>query len=435
MGMNVLMFGWEYPPHISGGLGTASQGLIRGFGSFSDISVTFVLPRTYGDEPDDGMKLVSAGSVVLTGNRLKKYLIHREKGSSKYTPHYSAYSEPGKHEETVEGIKSGKKLPEKNITAGKPEFTGKYSESLFDEVSWYGLVGAEIAKGGSFDVIHSHDWLTYPAGVEARKVSGKPLVVHVHATEFDRSGINYNSRIFEIEKYGMQVAEMVIAVSNFTRNTIIEQYKIDPVKVVTVHNAVDHVEGKLDHSSVKVSGGERIVTFMGRITWQKGPEFFVQAAQKVLQRMDNVRFVMAGSGDMMGRMMKYAAKCKIADRFHFTGFLKGSDVARMYSMSDLFIMPSISEPFGIAPLEALQRDVPVIISKQSGVAEVLKHAVKVDFWDIDAMADAIYGILNYPALSRHIRSNGNNDVCMLKWSDSAGRVREIYYLATTRQTG
>ena len=221
-------------------------------------------------------------------------------------------------------------------------------------------------------------------------------------------------------------ASKIITVSNMTRDIVINKYNISPDKVETVYNAVEPVP--TCESSDNAKGfDEKVVTFLGRITLQKGPEYFIEAAYKVLQVMDNVRFVMAGSGDMMERMIRRAASLKITDRFHFTGFLKGADVYTMLNMSDVYIMPSVSEPFGISPLEAMQSNVPVIISKQSGVAEILTHAVKTDFWDIDAMADAIYGILNYPALSNMFITNGKEEVIRLKWDNSARHVRDIYY--------
>jgi glycosyltransferase involved in cell wall biosynthesis len=257
------------------------------------------------------------------------------------------------------------------------------------------------------------------------EVSGKPLVIHVHATDFDRSGGNVNPDVYKIEKRGMDAASKIITVSNLTRDIVINKYSINPDKVETVYNAVEHVE--LSEKIVLNKGfDDKVVTFLGRITLQKGPEYFIEAAYKVLKVMHNVRFVMAGSGDMMERMIRRAASLKITDRFHFTGFLKGMDVYRMLAMSDVYIMPSVSEPFGISPLEAMQSNVPVIISKQSGVAEVLTHAVKTDFWDIDAMADAIYGILNYPALASMFIKNGKEEVIRLKWDNSARHVKDIY---------
>ncbi len=225
----------------------------------------------------------------------------------------------------------------------------------------------------------------------------------------------------------MEIADKVIAVSNFTRKIVTEKYKIPPAKVITVHNGVEPVDKSEIKNLWKIGTKDKIVTFLGRITSQKGPGYFIEAAYKVLQRMNQVRFVMAGSGDLMEKMIQHVARLHIADKFHFAGFLRGDDVYRMYAMSDLYIMPSVSEPFGISPLEAVQGGVPVIISKQSGVSEVLNNAIKVDFWDTDAMADAIHGILCYPALSGILKNNSLREVQNLKWFDVAMKIKEIYH--------
>ena len=224
----------------------------------------------------------------------------------------------------------------------------------------------------------------------------------------------------------MDAADKIIAVSNLTRNTIIDKYGISPDKVETIYNAVDPVMMQSE-SRLKKGVSEKIVTFLGRITLQKGPEYFIEAAHKVLQSMRNVRFVMAGSGDLMQRMVSRVAALRISDRFHFTGFLTGGDVYDMFTLSDVYVMPSVSEPFGISPLEAMQSNVPVIISHQSGVSEILKHAIKVDFWNIDGMADAIYGVLNYGGLSNMFKKHGRAEVETMKWEDSALKVRNLYY--------
>jgi len=299
------------------------------------------------------------------------------------------------------------------------------------EVTRYAVVAANLAAREKFDVIHSHDWLTFPAGIAAKMVSGKPLVVHVHATEFDRSGENINQAVFDVEQRGMMVADKVITVSNYTRNIVITRYGIPEDKVVTVHNAVDFS----DEQDMEFERGvsEQIVTFLGRVTFQKGPDYFVEAANKVLKRTHNVRFVMAGSGDMLNRMIRRVAQLGIAHKFHFTGFLKGPDVNRMFHLSDVYVMPSVSEPFGISPLEAMRSSVPVIISKQSGVSEVLKYAIKVDFWDIDALADSIYGLLNYNALSTFFIRHGQEEVNSLKWDNAASKVIEAYQDVLSRK--
>ena len=335
------------------------------------------------------------------------------------------YVEPEDFWKIVSSEVTGRRILVHTNNKGTVDFSGKYEGNLLDEIYKYSVVASVIAEENEFDIIHAHDWLTYPAGIAAKEVSGKPLVIHVHATEFDRSGGNVNPEVYRIERDGMHAASKIITVSNLTRDIVINKYNVHPDKVETVYNAVEPVKVSED---VVVEKGfdEKVVTFLGRITLQKGPEYFIEAAYKVLKVMHNVRFVMAGSGDMMERMMRRAASLKITDRFHFTGFLRGRDVFTMLALSDVYIMPSVSEPFGISPLEAMQSNVPVIISKQSGVAEILTHAVKTDFWDIDAMADAIYGILNYPSLASMFIKNGKEEVIRLKWDNSARHVKDIY---------
>jgi len=311
------------------------------------------------------------------------------------------------------------------ILGEKYNFSGKYGKNLMEEVARYALVGASIAQKYDFDIIHAHDWLTYAAGIAAKEISGKPLVVHMHATEYDRSGEGrVNTNVFELEQNGMNQADLVIPVSNLTRNTVINKYGIDPSKVITVHNAIEPVEQP--DMKVEKAVKEKVVTFLGRLTFQKGPEYFVEAAKKILEKDNNVRFVMAGNGDMMNQLIRRVAELKIADRFHFTGFLKGEEVDKMFLLSDVFVMPSVSEPFGLVPLEAMRSNVPVVISKQSGVAEVLKHALKVDFWDVDGMADAIYGLLHYKSLSDTFIKEGKEEVENLKWEHAAKKIKDLY---------
>jgi glycosyltransferase involved in cell wall biosynthesis len=423
--MRVLMFGWEFPPHISGGLGTASYGLTKGMTTLDNLEVIFVVPRAWGDEDQSVVRLIGANKVPVAYKKIyyKGTRSHIEKieVSSKIVP----YTDPEDFWKMTRTEVTGHKLFVQTNKRGMVDFSGKYDGNLLDEIYKYSIIASVIAEENEFDIIHAHDWLAYPAGIAAMEVSGKPLVIHVHATDFDRSGGNVNPDVYRIEKNGMDAASKIITVSNLTRDIVINKYNIHPDKVETVYNAVEPVHFTED---IVVNKGfdEKVVTFLGRITLQKGPEYFIEAAYKVLKVMDNVRFVMAGSGDMMERMMRRAASLKITDRFHFTGFLKGKDVFTMLTMSDVYIMPSVSEPFGISPLEAMQSNVPVIISKQSGVAEILTHAVKTDFWDIDAMADAIYGILNYPALSSMFIKNGKEEVIRLKWDNSARHVKDIY---------
>ena len=422
------MFGWEFPPHIAGGLGTACYGMTRGLAR-NGVEVVFVMPRAYGDEDQRFVRVVNASDVETIGTRDHEFseellekvsFIHIDSNMLPYISpeEYAAY-----HDEFV---RSGRTHEWTDVWKQRYTFSGKYGANLMEEVARYAMVAAQVAKDleGQFDVIHAHDWLTYFAGIAAKRVSGKPLVVHMHATEFDRSGENINRRVYAIEKAGMQAADRVIAVSELTRRIVIGKYGIPAEKVVTVHNAVRFGESEdaVPERAVK----DKVVTFLGPITYQKGPDYFVEAAAKVLQRVPDVRFVMAGSGDLMNHVVRRVAQLGIADRFHFTGFLKGGEVQRMFRLSDVYVMPSVSEPFGISPLEAMRSGVPVIISRQSGVAEVLDYAIKVNYWDVDALADAIYGLLTYPALGRMFASKGLEEVTGLKWTNAAAKIKTVY---------
>lgn len=422
------MFGWEFPPHIAGGLGTACYGMTRGLAR-NGVEVVFVMPRAYGDEDQRFVRVVNASDVETIGTRDHEFseellekvsFIHIDSNMLPYISpeEYAAY-----HDEFV---RSGRTHEWTDVWKQRYTFSGKYGANLMEEVARYAMVAAQVAKDleGQFDVIHAHDWLTYFAGIAAKRVSGKPLVVHMHATEFDRSGENINRRVYAIEKAGMQAADRVITVSELTRRIVIGKYGIPAEKVVTVHNAVRFGESEdaVPERAVK----DKVVTFLGRITYQKGPDYFVEAAAKVLQRVSDVRFVMAGSGDLMNHVVRRVAQLGIADRFHFTGFLKGGEVQRMFRLSDVYVMPSVSEPFGISPLEAMRSGVPVIISRQSGVAEVLDYAIKVNYWDVDALADAIYGLLTYPALGRMFASKGLEEVTGLKWTNAAAKIKTVY---------
>ncbi|MFA5464036.1 MAG: glycosyltransferase family 4 protein, partial [Dysgonamonadaceae bacterium] len=306
------------------------------------------------------------------------------------------------------------------------EFSGKYPDNLLEELNNYSIVAGVIARTYNFDIIHSHDWLTYAAGLHAKTISGKPLILHVHATDFDRSRGDVNPVVYNIEKNGMDHADHIICVSNLTRRTVIEKYHQDPSKVSTVHNAVEPLSPEIMAIERITEVSEKVVTFLGRITMQKGPEFFVDAATQVLKNSNHIRFVMAGSGDMMNKMIRLVADREIADKFHFTGFLKGKQVYEMLKSSDVYVMPSVSEPFGISPLEAMQCGVPSIISYQSGCAEILKNVIKTDYWDVDGMADAIYSICTYPGMEEYLRVEGKKEVDEIKWEYAGQKVRDIY---------
>ena len=418
------MFGWEFPPHITGGLGTACYGLTKGLAKLG-AEVIFVVPKAYGDESGDGFRLISASDVDVNFTEGKQQeiwnnVIYVELGSN-----LIPYVGLEEFSELVSKATVEKTEEVSSIFSGRFVFSGKYGANLMQEVVRYAIVASMLAGNQEFDLIHAHDWLTYPAGIAVKKLTGKPLVIHVHATEFDRSGDNVNQAVYDMERKGMEMADVIITVSNFTRQIVIEKYGIPAEKVFTVHNAVEPSD-RPELNEIRKHVKEKVVTFLGRVTYQKGPDYFVEAAHKVFTRDRNVRFVIAGSGDLLNRMVRRVAKLKMGTLFHFTGFLTGPEVDLMFALSDVYVMPSVSEPFGISPLEAMRSNVPVVISKQSGVSEVLKHAIKVDFWDIDAMADAIYGIIHYPGLRKMFARYGKEEVDSLKWENAAFNVMEVY---------
>jgi len=423
--MNVLMFGWEFPPNISGGLGTACYGIVKGLSECEDIQISFVIPKSQGNElSTNNLQLISADQILidritqLSSNWSKVRFLQVE---SKLSP----YLTPQSYSEAVQKSHEKEEITANTSKGIRIQFSGKYGPDLFDEINKYALVAQTIARENNFELIHAHDWLTFPAAIAAKKISGKPLILHVHSTDFDRSGGAINPEIFAIEKQGFDQASKIIVVSNLIKNRLIDQYHISPEKIVTIYNGIEAKEYEAEewkHRSRK----KKIVTFLGRITIQKGPEYFVDVARMVIQRMKNVRFVMAGNGELRDQILELSVKYGISDRFHFTGFLNKPEVAEMLHQSDLFIMPSVSEPFGIVPLEAMQANVPVIISLQSGVSEVVHNVVKTDFWDVHAMADAVHGILKHKKLSKVLKTDGKLEVSKLNWKQPARQIKQVY---------
>lgn len=436
--MKILMFGWEFPPYISGGLGTACFGITKSLAA-RGFEIIFVLPKIPGAQGREShVRLVSASDIPLesvdsdygTGEfppgslqfRIIQSALQPYMGEPQYRARLEELSRSG-----IKEIPEGQEDRARKIFAG---LSGGYGPDLTSEAVRFGQAAAAIALSESFDVIHCHDWMTVFAGVESRKVSGRPFVFHVHALEFDRSGENINSEIFEIEKYGMEQADEIIAVSHYTRDRIVSLYGIDPGKVTVVHNAV--VKGRKDFP-LRKDHGKKIILFLGRITFQKGPDYFVEAAAKVLEFCPEVVFVMAGAGDMRPRMIERAAELGIGRSFHFAGFLSGTEIEDIYAMSDIYVMPSVSEPFGISPLEAMLYDVPVIISKQSGVSEILHHALKVDFWDVQELAGKIISVLQHPALSRELIERSREEMKNIHWDNAAVKILEIYNKVSERR--
>jgi len=420
------MLGWEFPPFISGGLGTACYGLTKAMSKMG-LEITFVLPRMVRAEgmsshinlrtPAD----IKGGHLEWETEEIKNLRIKTI--DSPLQP----YDTPESYQSEIEEIIRTKKERMTGIVDNDHlQDNGHYAGDMYSEVHRYAAAAVRLAQQESFDVIHAHDWMTYSAGIAVAAISGKPLVIHVHSTEFDRSGEHVNQMIYNLERAGMHAADRIIAVSYLTKNIILSRYGVAGDKVEVVYNGIEKNGSSFGLGKIGISRDEKIVLFLGRITMQKGPEYFLGAAKKVLEVMDNVRFVMAGSGDMMKRTIELAAQLGIGGKVLFTGFLRGEDVRKVYERADLYVMPSVSEPFGIAPLEALTNDVPVLISKQSGVSEVLTHVLKADFWDVNEIANKIVAVLKYPPLQMTLKEHGNYEVRKLKWEDAAEKCKQVY---------
>jgi glycosyltransferase involved in cell wall biosynthesis len=412
--MHILMFGWEFPPRISGGLGTACFGMTRALTGLGH-EIVFVMPHCDEETPPGFVELVAASRIPLPP-------VDREapaawKGLNLRAVHarLRPYLDDRRYQNLLRGLSA----------SGCLHITGGYGTDLISESVRYGKAAGVIARERRFDIIHAHDWMAVFAGIEARTASGRPLVLHIHSLEFDRSGENIHQDIYDIERHGMEAADRVIAVSHYTRRMIVERYGVNPAKISVVHNAVIK-DGATPDGRLRRDPVRKIVLFLGRITFQKGPDYFIEAAARVLKEMPEVTFVMAGDGDMMPQMVERVAEREIAGNFHFTGFLTREEVERLFAISDLYVMPSVSEPFGIAPLEAMRCDVPVIISRQSGVSEILHHVLKVDFWNVSEMADKIIAVLRRPSLAAEMVARSREELQQIHWEGAAVKIGNIY---------
>ncbi len=446
------MLGWEFPPFISGGLGTACYGLTKALDQLGH-EVLFVLPKAIDRSHASHVELVApdpelAATLGIGSTSDADEMLHfRMQEFSRVeffgVPSVLTSTYPGMQrsggaiaptliEETVALREAGAGLEAELGLVGPidPRQIGllrrasDYAGDVVGDAQRYAHLVVRLCRGANFDVIHAHDWMTYPAGMALARVTGKPLIAHIHSTEFDRSGEHVHQRVYDLERRGMHAAIRVVAVSNYTKGVCVQRYALSPDKVDVVYNGIE--SGPQPEDDDRIESRDRIVLFLGRITMQKGPEYFIAAAKKVLEKVENVKFIVAGSGDMARRMIELAAEIGIGHKVLFAGFLRGRDVARVFRMADCYVMPSVSEPFGIAPLEAISHDVPVIISKQSGVSEVLSHALKVDFWDINEMANKIVAVLRHPPLSQTLREHGRIELRRLTWDGAAQKCQQIY---------
>lgn len=489
--MRILMLGWEFPPFMAGGLGTAVEGLTRSMVK-QGHEIVFVLPQPVPEGHKSHVELIGPRVLAQRAQSLRKGVLQPqpveggrdpeeledtradsprmietltrriEEFEASYPSSYPGVDVGNTLERLIHEIRESHTVQQQAITQlndpsgfkalqtasaeqiadafdtlldsveGLGACSSGYGSDLFGDAQRYARLVAALGLTERFDVIHAHDWLTYPAGLLLKQITRKPLVCHIHATEFDRSGDHINQGVYDIERAGLNGADRVIAVSRLTKSIVHRKYGVPESKIDVVYNGVAQHEAQPQRGAA-IESDDKIVLFLGRITMQKGPEYFIQAAKRVLEKYEKVKFVVAGSGDMAVRMIEHAASIGIGHKVLFTGFLRGRDVDRVYQMADCYVMPSVSEPFGIAPLEAMRNDVPVIVSKQSGVSEVLTHCLKVDFWDIDEMANKIVAVLRYPPLGQTLREHGRFELRGLNWDGAAEKCVRVYGRAMAEQ--
>jgi glycosyltransferase involved in cell wall biosynthesis len=406
MSIKVLMLGWEFPPFISGGLGTACYGLTRAMENMN-VNITMLLPvGTWGCEGN----FYNCFELQAAADENPANITFRPVPSELPNPYNSLH-------------------PLRLRCAGS---IGGYDGNLAERVDEYARRCTDLMEQESYDVIHAHDWVTFPAGIALSAKFSKPLVVHVHATEFDRSGQYINNTVYEIERRGMEAATLVIAVSQYTSEILVERYGVPRHKIRAVHNGI--IPKPVARRQPAGTNGQRIVLFLGRITGQKGPYYFIDAAEKTLGRLRNVKFVVAGWGDLAPAIIEQVAARRLGSKILFTGFLRGEQVDRAYQAADVYVMPSVSEPFGLTAVEAVQQGVPVILSKTTGVGEILHHgAVKIDFWNAEKIAETIINILGDNTLAEKLIKDGRDEIRLLTWEAAARKCLAVYHEAIAMQ--
>lgn len=410
------MFGWEYPPLHTGGLGVACQGLVKGL-TKNGVKVTLVLPMDLRNHPDAHMLRGpgDATGTIVTDEADIRFI------QSALQP-YDGFAE---YAERVQSIGVN------NVAAPGQSIADLYGPDLGAAVWRFGEQAVSMTKDLNPDVVHCHDWMTYEAGIRASKYHRVPLVAHIHATELDRTHMQPNQWIADQERNGFLMADRIIAVSNYTKNVLVQHYGINPHKISVVYNGHDAPRADLhmQHKNVVTDAKKKhppLVLFLGRMTTQKNPVAFLDVARLVVDAKPETQIVMAGDGGMLQELVDRACRMDLAENVIFTGKVGKREAEQLYRQADCFVMPSVSEPFGLVALEAIAHGTPVILSKQSGAAEVCDHSFKVDFWDTAKMADCILTVLREEPLARQLRSEAPGILKRLSWKNQAGEVASIY---------
>jgi hypothetical protein len=419
----ILMLGWEFPPNITGGLGVACYHIVRSLRDYA--SITMILPQLEPEVRIAGIRLIGIGNLDLEKIYTKKEReILRSRLSKrvmemKLSPYPVAIAGKRIFQKSTSTTKLKKSSVQiENLFAD----TEIYGEDVVEKVQFFSEISMMISRKIDFDIIHAHDWMTFPAALAIKKSAKKPLIIHIHSLNVDRVGPDQQGWIFNIEKEALKEADRILPVSNYTGNLIGEHYGIDKNKIISIHNGVRRV--KVFHTEKKFP--EKLVLFLGRITYQKGTEYFLEVASRIIHEFNNVRFVVAGGGDRFSRMVEDGAYKEIGHKLHFTGNINRKKVYELFSMTDVFVMPSVSEPFGLVALEAAQFGIPVILSKRSGAAEVLKGAIKADFWDIERMASAILRLLADERFRNKVVEQELKDLESLTWENAAEKISGVY---------
>jgi glycogen synthase len=428
------MLGWEFPPILAGGLGQACHDLFQAMSPYVDMTV--VLPRS--DKEVRLSKIKFIGLNQYGASELEKIKLLQSAPELKdvlYVPvDFSPY--PSVEVELQEAPSPIEVSPEHTISITTPTKTRKevrqlytdkepYGNNILEKVATYSQAVEAIARRTNFDIIHAHDWITFPAAVKIKEATGKPLVVHIHSLETDRTGANTRSTVYDIEHSAMVQADCVVPVSQYTKQCILEHYPdVNPDKIMPVHNALSE---EVTPYRTEKNIADKIVVFLGRITVQKGPGFLLDVAERVIQKYPDVKFVVAGTGDLFVRVLEEAATRRLGNKFIFTGYLPKDKVGELLAQADVYVMPSQSEPFGLSALEAAKYGIPCVISRQSGVAEIMKHALKADYGDVKGFANYIYALLKYDSLRSEIIENSKQELAHLNWDASARDIVQIYH--------